>query len=115
LRASPAVGHSGQRFGQLNGPGTAPCSCLNYVQRNIRPKPDIEVEVDDLKFFSEYMRATLTRSCHSSSAGSHAATDTLARLLAAPEQFDPLIRMLDEEARSHPLDPIRHGCSQASA
>ena len=47
--------------------------------------------------------------------GADSATDALARLLTAPEQFDPLIRMLDEEARSHPLDLIRHSYSQASA
>ncbi|MFN3402323.1 MAG: hypothetical protein ACK4Z4_18440, partial [Ferrovibrio sp.] len=43
------------------------------------------------------------------------AIETLARLLTAPEQFDPLVRLLDEEEKFDPLALIRHSYSQASA
>lgn len=44
-----------------------------------------------------------------------AANDALARLLVAPEQFDPLVKLLDEEERFDPVALIRHSYSQASA
>jgi hypothetical protein len=40
--------------------------------------------------------------------------NTLARLLTAPEQFDPLVRMLDDEEKFDPLALIRLSYSQAS-
>ena len=46
---------------------------------------------------------------------SEAAINALARLLTAPEQFDPLVRMLDEEEKFDPLSLVRHSYSQASA
>ncbi|PBI85493.1 hypothetical protein BKP43_47650 [Variovorax boronicumulans] len=43
------------------------------------------------------------------------ASNALARLLTAPEQFDPLVRLLDEEEKFDPLALIQHSYSQASA
>ena len=46
---------------------------------------------------------------------SESATNALARLLTAPEQFDPLVRMQAEEELFDPLALTRHSYSQASA
>lgn len=43
------------------------------------------------------------------------AANALARLLTAPEQFDPLVRMQADEERFDPLALTRHSYSQASA
>lgn len=43
------------------------------------------------------------------------AMNALARLLTAPEQFDPLVRMLADEERFDPLALSKHSYSQASA
>lgn len=43
------------------------------------------------------------------------AMNALARLLTAPEQFDPLVKMQAEEDRFSPLALIQHSYSQASA
>ncbi len=46
---------------------------------------------------------------------SEAAINALARLLTAPEHFDPLVRMQADEARFNPMALIQHSYSQASA
>jgi len=43
------------------------------------------------------------------------AAGALARLLTAPDQFDPLVRLLDEEDRFDPMALIQYSYSQASA
>jgi hypothetical protein len=43
------------------------------------------------------------------------AAGALARLLTAPEQFDPLVRLLDEEDRFDPMALIQYSYSQAAA
>lgn len=43
------------------------------------------------------------------------AMGALARLLTAPDQFDPLVRLLDEEDRFDPMALIQYSYSQASA
>lgn len=43
------------------------------------------------------------------------AMNALARLLTAPEQFDPLVKMQADEERFDPLALVRHSYSQASA
>lgn len=43
------------------------------------------------------------------------AMGALARLLTAPDQFDPLVRLLDEEDRFDPLALVQYSYSQASA
>lgn len=43
------------------------------------------------------------------------AMGALARLLTAPDQFDPLVRLLDDEDRFDPMALIQYSYSQASA
>lgn len=43
------------------------------------------------------------------------AAGALARLLTAPDQFDPLVRLLDDEERFDPMALIQYSYSQASA
>lgn len=43
------------------------------------------------------------------------AAGALARLLTAPDQFDPLVRLLDKEDRFDPMALIQYSYSQASA
>lgn len=43
------------------------------------------------------------------------AVGALARLLTAPDQFDPLVRLLDDEDRFDPMVLIQYSYSQASA
>ena len=106
------------------------CSEAWLIAREIAQKRGIAVDFsnqDDQETILSWLYVKLVRYADKSvryavkldrdwdAEGAEAATDALARLLTAPEQFDPLIRMLDEEARSHPLDLIRHSYSQASA
>lgn len=43
------------------------------------------------------------------------AVNSLARLLTAPEQFDPLVRLQAEQEQFDPLELVKHSYSQASA
>ncbi len=49
------------------------------------------------------------------SEGAESAAGALARLLTAPERFDPLMRLLDEEDRFDPMALIQYSYSQAAA